>query len=114
MGRTIGVVILVLLAVIIAIISVSILLQTDDPFRTARDANVLLASFGVGMAVLAAGIALGPFRRGERWTIPLLLVWPAFFLVQILTLGTWLPGAFLLLSVIALVLGSRERSALPK
>jgi len=85
MGRTIGVVILVLLAVIIAIISVSIFFSTDDPFRTARDANVLLASFGVGMAVLAAGIALGPFGRGERWTIPLLLVWPAFFLVRILT-----------------------------
>lgn len=109
MGRTISVVILVLLAVVSGLISVSVFFA-NDPFP--RDANVLISTFGVGMAVLAAGIALGPYRRGERWTIPLLLVWPAFFLVHILALGTWLPdGVFLVLSVIALVLGGRERSA---
>ena len=111
MGRTISVVILVLLAVVSGLISISVFF-VDDPFP--RDANVLISTFGVGMAVLAAGIALGPFRRGERWATVLLLVWPVFFLVHILAFGTWLPdGVFLVLSAIALGLGSRARAAAP-
>lgn len=107
MRRTIGVVILVLLSLITAVISVSVFFATDEPFP--RDANVLIATFGVGMAVLAAGIAVGPFRRGERWAIALLAVWPAFFLVHILALGTWLPdGVFLVISLVALALGGGQ------
>lgn len=88
MGRKIGVILLTVLAAISGVISVSVFFSSDEPFP--KHANVLIASFGVGFAILAAGITLGPFRRGERWATLLLLVWPAFFLIHVLMLGTLL------------------------
>lgn len=102
-------VVLVLIAAISAVIAVSVFFSTEGPFP--RDANVLIATFGVGMAVLAAGLTLVPFRRGERWAALLLAVWPLFFVAHIAALATQLPdGIFFVLSLGAVILGRRAQS----
>ncbi|MCA1819700.1 MAG: hypothetical protein LC620_06605 [Halobacteriales archaeon] len=39
-----------------------------------------LASLGLG--IMGTGLALGPFRRGERWAWGVLWFWPIFWLVH--------------------------------
>jgi hypothetical protein len=101
-GRTASSVVLTLIALLSGLISLSVNAPMTDPFE--HDARVLISTFGVGMAVLAAAVTLVPFRRGERWAWSVLWVWPAFFVVHVVTLGTVLPdGIFALLTVGALL-----------
>jgi hypothetical protein len=81
----------------------------DDPFDS--DAKALISTFGIGMAVLTAVIALIPFRAGQRWAWAVLWVWPVFFVAHVVALGTVVPdGILAVISTVALVV-SRPRSA---
>lgn len=103
-ARTWPAVVLAAVALLAGVISLSVNAPMDDPFEA--DARVLISTFGVGMALLAAAVALGPFRRGERWAWAILWVWPAFFVVHVATLGTVVPDAPLAaLTTVALLAG---------
>jgi hypothetical protein len=83
----------VVIAVISAVISASVYAPMEDPFEP--DAQVLVASFGLGMALLTGVIAAIPFRAGQRWAWAVLWVWPAFFVWHVLALGTLVPDGVL-------------------
>lgn len=88
-SRTAASWVFVAVSVLSAVIAVSVYAPMDDPFES--DAQVLVATFGVGMAVLSAAVALIPFRRGERWAWGALWIWPVFFVAHTLGLGTVIP-----------------------
>lgn len=106
-ARTWPAVVLAAVAVLAGVISLSVNAPMDDPFEA--DARVLISTFGVGMALLAAAVALGPFRRGERWAWAVLWVWPAFFVAHVATLGTVVPDAPLAVLTAAALLAGRPR-----
>lgn len=91
--RTAAAVVIAVVSVLAGVVSMSVNAPMPDPFES--DARVLITSFGVGMAVLAAVVALVPFRRGETWAWWVLWVWPAFFVAHVVALGTVVPDAFL-------------------
>lgn len=96
----IGQVLLCVLFALSGVIALSTLF-VDDPFPF--DAQVLIASFGLGFAVigLIVAITLLPNPAGwlALWTLPLFLV------SHVIALGTWLPDAVLTaVAIVALVL----------
>lgn len=91
--RTTAAVVLAVVSLLAGVVSISVNAPMQDPFES--DARVLITSFGVGMAVLAAVVALVPFRRGETWAWWVLWVWPVFFVAHVMALGTVVPDAFL-------------------
>lgn len=95
----------VAVSVLSAVIAVSVYAPMDDPFES--DAQVLIATFGVGMALLTAVIALVPFRRGERWAWRALWIWPVFFVAHTVGLGTVIPDVPLALVTAAALVTSR-------
>lgn len=96
----------VAVSVLSGVIAVSVYAPMEDPFES--DAQVLIATFGVGMAVLGAVVALVPFRRGERWAWRALWIWPAFFVAHVIGLGTVVPDLPLaLVTTVALVASRR-------
>ncbi len=97
--------ILVVIAVLSGVIAVSVYFVTDEPFPDS--ANLLIATFGAGMAVLATLIAVIPFRRGERWAWAALWVWPAFFVAHVVVLGTWVPDGIFAAATAGALLMSR-------
>jgi len=103
MGRqvTIGAGIFVAISVLAGVFAFStVFVEPVD-----RDNDTLIASFGLGMAVLSVLVALVPLRRGERWAWYAMLVWPLFFASHVAFLGTWVPDAPLfVLSLAALAL----------
>lgn len=102
--------ILVLLSILTGVIGVSALFVTDDPFP--RDAQVLIATFAAGMAILSIAITLTAFRRGEWWAWLALWYYPVFFVIHILALGTLIPdGVFAVLAAVALLLARPSRAA---
>jgi hypothetical protein len=103
-SRNVAAGILVVIALLSGSIAVSVYFPVDDdPFEDA--AKVLIATFGAGMALLAALIALVPFRRGERWAWAVLWVWPLFFVAHVIGLGTVIPdGIFALVTAAALLM----------
>lgn len=92
-------------SVLSGVIAVSVYAPMDDPFES--DAQVLIATFGVGMALLSGVIALVPFRRGERWAWGALWIWPAFFVAHLALLGTVVPDLPLALVTTAALVASR-------
>lgn len=88
-ARTAASWVFVAVSVLSGLIAVSVYAPMEDPFE--GDAKVLIASFGVGMALLTAVIALVPFRRGDRWAWAVLWIWPAFFVAHVIGLGTVVP-----------------------
>jgi hypothetical protein len=108
-ARSVATWVFVVIALISAVISASVYAPMDDPFES--DAQVLISTFGIGMAVLTAVIALIPFRAGQRWAWAALWVWPVFFVAHVIALGTAVPdGILAVISTVALVV-SRPRSA---
>ncbi len=102
--------ILVLLSILMGVIGTSVLFVTDDPFE--HDAQVLIASFALGMAILGIAITLTGFRRGQWWAWLALWYYPVFFIYHVLALGTVLPeGVFAVLATAALLLARPSRSA---
>lgn len=102
-ARSVASWVLAAMAAFSGVIAVSVYAPMDDPFEA--DAQALIATFGVGMCVLAAVVALVPFRRGERWAWVALWVWPAFFVAQVVAIGHLSPLAFVLVTSVALIAG---------
>lgn len=93
----------VVLSVLMALIAVSSLMTTDDPLP--HDAQVLVSTFGVGMALFGIAVTLTGFRRREAWAWITLWYYPIFFVIHVFALGTAMPdGAFAVLSAGALLL----------
>lgn len=104
-GRTAASWVFVAVAVLSGVIAVSVYAPMDDPFES--DAQVLIVTFGVGMALLTAVIALIPFRRGERWAWRVLWIWPVFFVAHTVGLGTVVPDLPLAFLTAAALVASR-------
>ena len=81
----------------------------EDPFEP--DAQVMIATFGVGMAVLTAVLARTALRDGQRWAWAVLWVWPVFFVAHLIGLGTYVPDGVLALVTAAALLAARPRRA---
>jgi hypothetical protein len=102
-ARSVASSVFVVIALISAVISASVYAPMDDPFES--DAKVLISTFGIGTAILTAVIALIPFRAGQWWAWAALWVWPVFFVVHVVALGTVVPdGILAVISTVALVL----------
>jgi magnesium-transporting ATPase (P-type) len=97
--------VLAAVAVLAGVIAMSVNAPMEDPFE--RDARVLITTFGVGMAVLAAVVALVPFRHGEPWAWWVLWAWPVFFVAHVVALGTVVPDAVLAVMTAAALLAGR-------
>lgn len=101
--------ILVLLSILSGVIGTSVLFVTDDPFP--REAQVLIATFAVGMAVFGIAITLTGFRRGQRWAWLALWYYPVFFVIHIFAFDTIIPdGIFAVLTTAALLLARPKTS----
>jgi hypothetical protein len=103
--RTMAAGVLAAVAVLAGVIAMSVNAPMEDPFE--RDARVLITTFGLGMAVLGAAVALVPFRRGEPWAWCVLWAWPVFFVAHVVTLGTVVPDAVLAVVTAAALLAGR-------
>jgi len=102
--------ILLLLSMLMGIIGVSALFVADDPFP--RDAQVLIATFAAGMAILGIAIILTGFRRRQWWAWLALWYYPVFFIIHVVALGTVIPdAAFAALAAAALLLARPDRAA---
>ena len=108
-ARTVASWIFVLVAVLSAVISLSVYAPMEDPFEP--DAQVMIATFGVGLAVLTAVLARTAFRDGQRWAWAVLWVWPVFFVAHVIGLGTYVPDGVLALVTAAALLAARPRRA---
>ena len=108
-ARTVASWVFVLVAVLSAVISLSVYAPMEDPFEP--DAQVLIATFGVGMAVLTAVIARTAFRDGQRWAWAVLWVWPVFFVAHVVGLGTYVPDGVLAVVTAAALLAARPGQA---
>jgi hypothetical protein len=99
---------LVVMSLMSMVISISVFF-VEDPF--AHDAQVLIASFGVGMGVLTLVLAVAGLSSGQRWPWLALWVMPVFFASHVVGLGTVVPdGVLLVLSAAALV-ATRPRTS---
>jgi hypothetical protein len=104
-ARSVASSVFVVIALLSAVISVSVYAPVDDPFES--DAKILIATFGVGMALLTGVIAVIPFRAGQRWAWAVLWVWPMFFAVHVIALGTVVPDGILALISAGALIASR-------
>lgn len=108
-ARTVASWVFVLVAVLSAVISLSVYAPMEDPFEP--DAQVLIATFGVGMAVLTAVLARTAFRDGQRWAWAVLWIWPVFFVAHVIGLGTYVPDGVLAVVTTAALLAARPGRA---
>lgn len=106
----IGQSVLALIATMAALIAVSVFF-VEDPFP--RDAQVLVASNGVGMGVLLLAAATFGLNSGSRWAWAALWVLPAFLGWHIAALGTVVPDAVLLVVAVAALVVTRPRRIEP-
>ena len=103
--------VLALIAVMAALIAVSVFF-VEDPFP--HDAQVLIASNGVGMGVLLLLAATAGLNAGSRWAWASLWVLPGFLGWHIVALGTVLPDAILLALAVAALAVTRPGRVEPE
>ena len=102
LSARIGQGILVLISAMSLVIATSVFF-VEDPFP--HDAQVLIASFGVGMGLLLIALAVFGLNRNQSWAWAALWTLPLFFAWHVLALGTIVPdGVLMVVSGIALLL----------
>ncbi|MFN2526353.1 MAG: hypothetical protein ABR505_08840 [Actinomycetota bacterium] len=103
-------IVLIIMQVLAALISISVFF-VEEAERFESDANVLISTFGVGMAFF--GLVLTVLAdRGSRagWTA--LWYWPIFFVIHVAALQTYVPDlVFALIWVGGLLLMRPEPGA---
>lgn len=92
----------VLFSLMNALFSVSVFF-VEDPFE--RDAQVLISTFGVGMAVFSLFHVAGLWR-GSKLSWIALWAWPLFFIVQIVGIGHAMPTLVFALVAVGVLLAS--------
>lgn len=90
----IGLGLIVVIQVLAGLIAASVFF-VEETDRFDSDANVLISTFGIGMAFFGIAITLFPLRRGELWGWAVLWAWPVFFIAHVIALGTVIPDLVL-------------------
>ena len=97
-------VVLVAIGAVVALYGLSSFWDDDVP----RDAQVILGTFGVGMAIYGIALTLTGLRRGDRWSWFALWYYPVFFVVHVLAFGEVVIDLGLaFVSAVALLLAAR-------
>lgn len=101
--HTVALAVLLLIEFLMLVIGVSALFVDGDPSE--RDADWLIATFAAGMGLFALAMTLFGVRRGERWAWLTLWYVPAFFIIHVGALGTFVPDLVLAVVFAAALLG---------
>lgn len=93
---------LLLIQVLAALISVSVFF-VEESERFEADANTLIATFGVGMAIFGVALTLSA-SKGDRSAWRVLWYWPLFFILHVIALKSYVPDlVFAVLTAGALI-----------
>lgn len=82
-------IVLLLIQLLAALISVSVFF-VEESERFDTDANTLIATFGVGMALFGVALTLSA-SKGDRSAWMVLWYWPLFFVLHVIALKTYVP-----------------------